>query len=56
MIPTAKKAEQLAERDLAAGGEGMSAEYQAAVRRLTQFGSLLSVLVLLTILFMAVKP
>lgn len=56
MIPTAKKAEQLAERDLAAEGDGMSAEYQAAVRRLTQFGSLLSALVLLTILFMAVKP
>jgi hypothetical protein len=59
MIPTAKKAEQLAERDLAGAGEsaaGMSEEYQAAVRRLTIFGSLLSVLVLVTILFMAVKP
>jgi uncharacterized membrane protein len=59
MIPTAKKAEQLAERDLAGAGEGtagMSEEYQAAVRRLTMFGSLLSVLVLVTILFMAVKP
>ncbi len=56
MIPTAKKAEQLAERDLAEGGGEMSAEYQAAVKRLTTFGSLLSVLVLVTILFMAVKP
>lgn len=57
MIPTAKKAEQLAERDLAAGGlDGMSADYQAAVKRLTRFGSLLSVLVLVTILFMAIKP
>jgi len=57
MIPTAKKAEQLAERDLAGGDGGeMSAEYQAAVKRLTTFGSLLSVLVLVTILFMAVKP
>jgi hypothetical protein len=59
MIPTAKKAEQLAERDLAGAGDGataMSQEYQAAVRRLTMFGSLLSVLVLVTILFMSVKP
>ena len=56
MIPTAKKAEQLAERDLAAGGGEMSAEYQAAVKRLTTFGTLLSLLVLVTILFMAVKP
>ncbi len=57
MIPTAKKAEQLAERDLAGDGSGeMSAEYRAAVKRLTTFGSLLSVLVLVTILFMAVKP
>ena len=56
MIPTAKKAEQLAERDLAAGGGEMSAEYQAAGKRLTTFGSLLSLLVLVTILFMAVKP
>ena len=56
MIPTAKKAEQLAERDLAAEGGEMSAEYQAAVKRLTTFGTLLSLLVLVTILFMAVKP
>jgi hypothetical protein len=59
MIPTAKRAEQIAERDLAAAGHGeieMSAEYQALVRRLSTVGSLLSGLVLLTILFMAVKP
>ncbi len=55
MIPASKRAQQLAERDLAAGGE-MSAEYQAVTRRLAIVGSLLSVLVLLTILFMAVKP
>jgi uncharacterized membrane protein len=56
MIPTAKKAEQLAERDLASGAVAMSEEYRAAVRRLTTFGTLLSLLVLVTILFMAIKP
>jgi len=59
MIPTAKKAELLAERDLSASPDGdpqMSAEYQALVRRLSGFGSLLSAIVLVTILFMAVKP
>ncbi len=58
MIPTAKKAEQLAERDLAGAAESgeMSIEYRAAVRRLTRCGSALSLLVLVTILFMAVKP
>lgn len=55
MIPASKRAQQLAERDLAAGGE-MSAEYQAVTRRLAIVGSSLSVLVLLTILFMAIKP
>jgi hypothetical protein len=34
----------------------MSAEYRALVRRLTVFGSLMSALVLLTILFMAIQP
>ncbi len=59
MIPTAKRAEQIAERDVEAAGEGtvaMSEEYQAIVRRLSTVGSLLSVLVLVTILFMAIKP
>jgi hypothetical protein len=59
MIPTAKRAETLAERDIAAAGDGpieMSAEYQALVRRLSGTGSLLSALVLITILFMAIKP
>jgi uncharacterized membrane protein len=59
MIPTAKRAEQLATRDIAAAGEGpveMSAEYQALVKRLSSVGTLLSVLVLITILFMAIKP
>jgi hypothetical protein len=59
MIPTAKRAEQVAERDLAAATQGdieMSGDYQALVRRLSNTGSLLSALVLVTILFMVVKP
>jgi hypothetical protein len=70
MIPTAKRAEAVAQRDLAgvgaavgtAGAVGngatveMSAEYRELVRRLTAVGSLLSVLVLITILFMVTKP
>jgi Predicted integral membrane protein (DUF2269) len=59
MIPTAKRAEAAAERDLAAAGDGaieMSEEYRALVRRLSGVGSLLSALVLVTILFMVIKP
>jgi amino acid permease len=56
MIPTSKRAQQLAERDLASGGETMSEEYRSATRRLATVGSLLSVLVVVTILFMAIKP
>ena len=55
MLPTSKRAEQLAERDLAAAG-AMSDEYRALTRRLASLGSLLSVLVLVTILIMVVKP
>jgi hypothetical protein len=62
MIPTAKRAEQVATRDVAAavagsGGGGaevvMSEEYRALVRRLSSVGTLLSLIVLVTILFMA---
>jgi hypothetical protein len=66
MIPTAKRAEQIATRDVAAatatagavGGAGgaeieMSEEYRALVRRLSSVGTLLSLIVLVTILFMA---
>jgi hypothetical protein len=56
MIPTAKRAEAVAERDLAASGEGdagLSEEYSALTRRLTTVGSLLSLLVLVTVFFMA---
>jgi uncharacterized membrane protein len=58
-IPAGKRAEQLAARDIAASGDRpieLSAEYQAIVRRLSRVGPLLSLLVLLTILFMAIKP
>jgi Predicted integral membrane protein (DUF2269) len=59
MIPAGKRAQELAERDLAASGGGeivFSEQYQAVVRRLQTVGSLLSLLVLITILFMAIKP
>jgi hypothetical protein len=56
MIPTAKRAEELAKRDLAASGEetiSLSAEYRALTRRLATIGSLISLLVLVTVYFMA---
>jgi uncharacterized membrane protein len=59
MIPTAKRAEQIAARDVAASGDGeiaLSDEYRALVRRLSIVGGSLSLLVLVTILFMAIKP
>jgi hypothetical protein len=60
MLPTAKRAEQIAARDIAASANPqepeMSAEYQALARRLATVGSALSGIVLVTILFMAIKP
>ncbi len=59
MIPTAKRAEGVAARDVAGAGTGevqMSEEYAALARRLQTVGSLLSLLVLITIVFMVVKP
>ena len=56
MIPTAKRAELAAARDVAAGGNGeivLGDEYRALVRRLTVVGTLLSLIVLVTILLMA---
>jgi hypothetical protein len=62
MIPTAKRAELAATRDLAAIDAGtpgteasveMSEEYRALVRRLSIVGTLLSLLVLATIAIMA---
>jgi hypothetical protein len=71
MIPTAKRAEAVAARDVAASATGaagagaasstestiaMSEEYRALVRRLSTVGSLLSGLVLVTIVIMAIQP
>jgi hypothetical protein len=59
MIPASKRAEQVSQRDIDASGGGpiaLSEEYQAIARRLSSFGALLGVLVLLTILFMAIRP
>lgn len=57
MIPASKRAQQLAERDLASGeGGSMSEEYRAITRRLAIVGGSLSLLVLVTILLMAIKP
>jgi Predicted integral membrane protein (DUF2269) len=56
MIPTAKRAEELAERDLAASNDetiSFSEEYRALTRRLATVGTLLSLLVLVTVYFMA---
>lgn len=65
LIPTAKRAEELATRELADAGSGggsggggvqLSDEYRALVRRSTVVGTLLSVLVLVTVLFMVIQP
>jgi hypothetical protein len=59
MMPTAKRAELLAQRGVAAAGDGpveLGEEYRSAVRRLSLAGGLLSALVLITILFMVIKP
>jgi len=59
MIPTAKRAEAIADRDVSASGHGdpeMSDQYRHLVKRLSTVGSGMSALVLLTILFMAIKP
>lgn len=59
MIPTAKRAEEAVRRDLESAGAGdfqPGSDYTAIVRRLNLVGSGLGVLVLLTILFMAIKP
>jgi hypothetical protein len=57
MIPTAKRAEQLA-RAAAEGPEPLQLgeDYRALARRLSIVGTLLSLLVLVTILFMVIKP
>ncbi len=56
MIPTSKKAQEAIERDLAGGDGTPSQEYRNLTRRLAIVGGLLSLLVLVTILFMAIQP
>ena len=59
MIPTGKRAEQVAARDIEAAGGGqieLSEDYRALARRLGSVGTLLSALVLVTIVIMVVKP
>jgi Predicted integral membrane protein (DUF2269) len=59
MIPTAKRAEQAALEDLQAAGQAApepGTTYLSLMRRLNVVGSLLWLLVLLSILFMVIKP
>ena len=59
LSPKEKSLCQVADRDLAASGDGAfapSAEHDALVKRIGGIGALMDTLVLLTILFMAIKP
>lgn len=59
LIPAARRAEEAVRRDLDgfSGGEfEPGEEYRAIVRRLNLWGSIASLLVLVTIVIMAVKP
>jgi len=59
LSPNEKRLCEVADRDLAASGEGAfasSTEHDILVRRIGAVGALMDLLVLLTILFMAIKP
>lgn len=59
LSPNEKKLVQVADRDLVASGEGAfapSAEHDTLVKRIGAVGAAMDGLVLLTILFMAIKP
>lgn len=59
LSPNEKRLVEVADRDLAAAGDGpvtLSAEHDALVRRIGAVGATMDLLVLLTILFMAIKP
>jgi hypothetical protein len=59
MSPREKRLVAVADRDLAASGDGLfapSAEHDALVRRIGATGAALDAIVLLTILFMAIQP
>jgi hypothetical protein len=57
--PREKRLIEVAEEDLAAAGEGpvtFSAEHDALVRRIGVVGALMDLLVVITIIFMVIKP
>jgi hypothetical protein len=59
LSPNEKKLVKVADRDLAASGDGTfvpSTEHDALVKRIGATGAFMDLLVLLTILFMAIKP
>lgn len=59
LSPNEKRLVLVADRDLAASGEGPfapSAEHDGLVRRIGAVGATMDLIVLLTILFMAIKP
>ena len=53
--PRTRKAIELAERDLAAGGE-LSAEYAGVSAQMARVGQLAGLIVVVTIFFMVIKP
>jgi len=58
-MPRSKKIVELAERDIAASGDGpveLSAEYQALSKQLGQVGMFAGLVVILTIYVMTAKP
>lgn len=58
MIPTARRAEMVAQRDLrgaSSDASGLSVEYRALTRRLAVVGGVLGLLVLITMLFMGLE-
>jgi hypothetical protein len=59
LSPNERRLVEVAERDLTASGEGEfvgSAEHDALVRRIGAVGASMDLIVLVTILFMAIKP
>jgi hypothetical protein len=59
LSPSEKRLVAVADRDLAASGDGPfapSAEHDSLVRRIGAAGATMDLIVLLTILFMAIKP
>jgi hypothetical protein len=57
--PQGRRAMELAERDIAAAGDGeveFSDEYWAVSKRIAQVGTLAGVIIVVAIFFMTVKP